>query len=116
MAVIHAENKFVQNRLRVGESVMDKYGRTLKKTVWITALATITGEDPIVKEYDTYTDIILTDSQVQFLKEKLTKWDQSDPGEVRINVKPVLLPWVVKKYWPWAVGAVVGGFLLGKIT
>ena len=117
MAVIEAQEKFYLGKTKfpLGKGIMDEYGRQVKSTAYKTAIRMVTGEDPIVTEYDTYTDIAFTDYQVQFLKDKLTQWDKSEPGEVRINSKPIILPWVVKKYWPWAIGAVVGGYVLGKI-
>ncbi len=111
MTVIHAHKN-----INMGQSFMDNYGRNLKKTSWVTAINMITGEEPIVNEYDDHTDIEFTPSQVKFLQNKLTEWEKADPGEVRVNVKPVIVPWAVKKYWPWAVGSIVAGFILGKIT
>ncbi len=111
MAVVRAEHKFYLGQ----GGTMDKYGRQIKTTAWKTAIRMVTGEDPIVDEYDEYTDIRFTDYQIQFLKDKLTEWNKADPGEVRIDYKPVILPWVIKKYWPWAAGAVATGFVLGML-
>lgn len=108
MAVIHADKAAMAG-------IMDDLSRDTKILVWKTAIKSITGEDPIVKNYTTYSDIEFTPAQVKLLRGKMDDWSAADPGEVRIGFQPVVVPWAVKKYWPVALGAVGLGWVIGKL-
>lgn len=78
----------------------------------------LTGEAPTIERYVDHNKIILTASQKataqQFLMDSLNK----EPGPIRLEIAEILVPVVIKKYWPIAAavagtGAILG-FLLGK--
>lgn len=108
MAIIHAENT------TLGAGFLDQIDQGAKTALWSGAIQAVSGEPPIVTEQDGYTNIDFTPGQIKFFRAKLDNWAAGDPGEVRINYKPVLAPWAIKKYWPWAAGAVALGWFLGK--
>jgi len=72
-----------------------------------------TGEAPTIKRYDTYNQILLTQSQNKKLENVLDNWWSKDPSDVRINVAPIILPVIIKKYWGWAAGVFGLGTLIG---
>lgn len=89
---------------------MIREGKTL---AWQTLVSLYTGEDPIVTRYPDYTEIQFTPSQVAQFQELLKKAHEGEPTDVRISVKPIFLPFYLKKFSPWILGLVLGGAALG---
>lgn len=90
--------------------------RLAKETAVSLAIRALTGEYPDVVNTDTYTQINFTPGQVAILQGTLDEWSSKEPGDFRINYKPVLVPYYVKKFVPWAVGAALGLFLIGRLS
>ena len=76
------------------------------------------GSRPIVDKYSDYTEINFTKEQQEQIEDLLNRWYDAEPGEIRINVKSILLPFYLKKFMPWLIGgaavSVLTGFLLSK--
>lgn len=78
-------------------------------------ISQITGEAPIIERYGDYNNIVLTNEQELKLQEFLLSQLNKEPGPVRLDMGGIVLPVVIKKYWPWAVGAVAVGGVLGVL-
>jgi hypothetical protein len=91
-------------------------GRNLKTEGIALLVQYYTGERPIVKYHDDYNEISFTPAQATQLRSIIEKWESAEPGEIRVNVRPVLLPWVIKRYGLIAAGLFAGGALLGYLT
>ena len=98
---------------------MGQISRTIGTEAIATTLKLFTGERPIVEKYDDYTDIKFTSTQQEKIEGLLTKWHSREPGEIRVDVKSVLLPFYLKKYGLLiggiAAGSLITGFLLSKV-
>lgn len=87
--------------------------RNIKRAALVAAIELYTGEKPIVNEYSTYDEIIFTDNQKRLLRDQLTRWNRAEPGDVRVQVAPIMLPWAAKTYGAYLIGVLGAGFLLG---
>lgn len=74
-----------------------------------------TGEFATIKRYSSYNQILLNSNQNYKLQGIVEDWWNDEPSDVRVNVAPVLVPIIIKKYWPWAVGTFVLGALAGFV-
>jgi len=72
-----------------------------------------TGERPIITDHGDYYEVNFTESQIKKLQDTLKAWHDAEPGEIRINVKPVLLPFYIKRYAAYLAGIGISGLLLG---
>lgn len=89
--------------------------KNLKTNAISVFLAFVTGENPIIEKHPEFNEILLTENQIKILREKLTDFLERAPGNVRMNLNPVFIPVVIKKYWPWVVGISAGVLALGFI-
>lgn len=80
------------------------------------ALETITGQQPVIVDNETYYTIYWTYAQqkeiLETLNEKLTSDGES---EIRVEWFPIVRPMVIKKALPYAIGIFAVGFIVGKI-
>jgi hypothetical protein len=90
-------------------------GREAKAQALAFAIQLVTGQPPIIDRQADYTEISFTPEQAEKLQDVLSAWQSQEPGEVRINIKPVVLPYVIKKYGLYLAAAVLGGVLLGRV-
>lgn len=76
-----------------------------------------TGERPLQLDgqdtHGAFTKIIFTPGQVVKLRAMLEGWMESAPGDVRVEVDPVIRPIIIKKAAPWLAGSALAGGLLG---
>ena len=89
--------------------------REFKTTALAAAVQVITGRPPFIERYDTYNNILLDQDQIKKSQDYLTKLIEGEPGEVRIDVRPVIMPVLWRKYWPLVVGIPGGLILLGIV-
>lgn len=63
--------------------------------------------------------IELYPDQVETGREIVRDWLSAGPSDIQVDIKPVVVPVVMEKYWPWVIGVPVGivalGYLLGRI-
>jgi len=77
-------------------------------------LKAITGEFSDINRFDAYTELVLSENQVLHGQKFFLGLLESEPGDVRFaNTGQVFLPVIYKKYWPYALGALILGGILG---
>ena len=89
--------------------------RAIKVAAIIYIVEQYTGQSPIVEEFPGYTYIKFTPNQIEKLQQILKNWMDAAPGEIRVDVQPVLLPFFLKRWWYWLGATAVAGFGIGKI-
>jgi hypothetical protein len=93
--------------------------REIKTQAYAAAITALTGKYPEIIRTDETNYIELYPDQVEKAQEYLISMIEAEPSDVQINVKPVIVPVVLKKYWPWLVGIPSGivllSFILGRI-
>ncbi len=82
---------------------------SLKAQGLATAVQLLTGSRPRVDNNGDHYLITPTAEQATALRKILAAWWDSAPGTVRVNVKPVLVPFVLQKALPYIIGAAVLG-------
>lgn len=102
-------------QLKGCNTLMAGPGRILKRESLRGVISAFTGENPIVNEYGDYDEIDFTENQKRILSEQLTKWKNSEPGEVRVKVGGILLPWSAKNYWMYLAGIFGIGLIIGRL-
>lgn len=76
----------------------------------------LTKTFPRVIKYSDYNEIVLNEKQIAASRQYLSELINSEPGPVRIvGTAQVILPEIIKKYWPYAAGTLIAGYVLGKI-
>jgi len=80
------------------------------------AVRAMTGEFPPIERTDDYVQINFTENQANELTNLLSKWSSSEPGTLRVNTGQVLIPYLVKKYIPYALIGSAVIFLIGKLS
>jgi hypothetical protein len=89
--------------------------RVLKSQGLAFAIKTATGENPTVTEYPDYSELTFDEDQVKRLKTKLRDaLKPGAPGDVRVDLAPVVVPVVLEKVAPIAIIGIVGIYLLGR--
>ena len=79
------------------------------------AIAAGTGETPTVVYTDDSAEISFSPDQAKRLSDRLlNELNSTKSSPVRVNVAPVILPAVLKKYGIYFVGAVALIYLLGR--
>lgn len=86
----------------------------LQATGIIAAARLITGEQPIVEDFGTYTQITFTPSQQIKLRDQLEKMLSGKPGAVRVDARPIVYPVVIKRLIPLLVIAFALGFIVKR--
>ena len=87
-----------------------------KATIYSVFIEKITGEKPILQDKGNYVNIVLSNSQEKTMQALLeNKIDSKQESDVRVDLKPVLSPIIIKKALPIGIGILVGGYILGKI-
>lgn len=80
------------------------------------ALSPITGGVPAVTSHGEYSEITFTPEQ----EERLSAWIllqlRREPGPVRIDAGGVAFKVMVRQYWPWMVGFVAAGAVVGYMA
>ena len=81
----------------------------------------LTGYKPYIRYSTTGTDIYFSDIQIKALRPVVTSLVErprvpGKPGEtINIHAAPIVAPIILKKVWPFALGLVALGFILGKL-
>lgn len=92
--------------------------RRVKAEAIAGAVMALTGERPVMKdrpgEDGGYTEISLTDSQAEKLRTLIDGWLSKKPGNVRVNLVPVWVPLVMRRFGIWATGLAAASFYIGR--
>jgi len=90
--------------------------RELKTQAIALLIYSLTKTYPRIIKYSDYTEIVLNEKQIEASRNYFEDLLTSKPGEVRIvGTSKILIPELIKKYWPWIAGTLGAGYLAGKI-
>ena len=92
------------------------FSRKVKAEALSFLIRIYSGQAPIITEHADYTQIDFSPEQAKLLRNQLTAWQDMAPGDIRINVKPVIVPYVLKRYGPFIAIGLMGAVLLGRFT
>lgn len=87
---------------------------SLQAASLITAVKIVTGENPIVTKYPTYTEISFTPSQQIKLRDQLDAMLSSGGGSLRVTAGPVVYPVMLKRLIPLLIIAFALGFIIKR--
>jgi hypothetical protein len=83
------------------------------------AIWLITGVYPDIERTENKVIIRLKPEQITKMRSRFRELLDSKPSGVEVDLKPVLLPVLWEKYWPYVIGIPAGilalGFIFGKI-
>ena len=81
-------------------------------------LKNLLGAEPNYEYSENFVRLYYTKEQLKNVHNRVNEiaTNSSKPGEVRIDLLPIVAPIAIKKVAPYAIGAVVAGYLLGKIV
>jgi len=88
--------------------------RILKSQGLAFAIKAATGENPLVSDYPDYSELTFDPEQVKRLRDKLRSALSAAPGDVRVDLSPVVVPVVLEKIAPLAIAGIIGIYLLGR--
>lgn len=89
--------------------------REARAQVIALAISSVMGGYPNVNREPETTVISLKPEQLKKAREYLSNWLRSGPSDVRVDIKPVVVPVILKQYWPLIVGIPVGAGVIGYI-
>lgn len=84
-----------------------------RASIYASALDLATGYKPNVKQEADHVLIYWNQQDEKILAERFIDLVESEPGDVRIRLNPIVRPYYIRKGLPWLVGAFILGYLLG---
>lgn len=80
-------------------------------------LKNLLGIEPEYQYFDNYVRLYYPAENLPKVQDKINQIavNSSKPGDVRIDFFPIVAPVAIKKVAPYAIGAIVAGYLLGKM-
>lgn len=87
-----------------------------KAMLYRRALGRVLGQKPDYEVQDDYVRLYWAPDQVKKATDRYGKLVEAEPGEVRVDLAPVVMPYYTKKYLIFALGALAGAFFLGKMS
>lgn len=80
-------------------------------------LKNLLGIEPEYQYFDSYVKIYYSKENLPKVQDRINQIaaNSSKPGDVRIDFLPMVAPMALKKVAPFAIGAIVTGYILGKI-
>lgn len=88
--------------------------RVIKSQGLALAIKAATGENPTVTDYPDFSELTFDEDQVKRLRQKLKSALSAAPGDVRVDLAPVITPVVLEKVIPLAVIGLLGAYVLGR--
>jgi hypothetical protein len=103
---------------------MAEYGLTLKREAtalaWGAFIGNATGESPIVNRFDDAITIDWKPGQAKKMRDYLTSAMDKEPTpndlNVNVNLAPVLVPILIKKYWIYVLGFGTAAYVIGRLS
>ena len=87
----------------------------LSSQILSAAITAATGETPTISTYPDYAELTFTQDQASRLSDKLLQQlNDNSPSPIRVNIAPVVLPAIVKKYGLYVAGAIILIYFLGR--
>lgn len=80
------------------------------------ALSPITGGVPTVTSYGSYSEVSFTPEQEERLSAWILTQLRREPGPVRVDTDGVATRVIVRQYWPWMLGFVAAGAVVGYVA
>lgn len=79
-------------------------------------LKNLLGIEPEYQYFDNYVRLWYPQEDLKRVHERVNQIavNSSKPGDVRIDFVPIVAPTAIKKIVPFAIGAIVAGYILGK--
>lgn len=87
----------------------------IKGEVVASALERITGERPAVEYIGNIARLSWSREQLPQVRAWFTAQMSKDPGDIQIDFAPVVLPYVLKKAGPYAIGGALATLLLTQL-
>ena len=87
-----------------------------KAGLTLEALRRLTGADPDLDIQADYVRVYYTPDELRKAQAWFKKSMESEPGKVRMEIAPVVTPYFIKKYIPYAIGAAALMYFMGKMT
>lgn len=80
-------------------------------------LKNLLGIEPEYQYFDNYVRLYYSAENLPKVQDKINQIaiNSSKPGDVRIDFIPMVQPLAIKKIAPFAIGAIVTGYILGKV-
>lgn len=86
----------------------------IKSQALALAIRSATGETPLVTDFDTYSELSFDEDQVKRLRERLKSALSSAPGDVRVDLSPIITPVVLQKVVPIAIIGALAAYVMGR--
>lgn len=79
-------------------------------------LKSLFGIEPKYQYFDDYVRIFYSNEDLPTVHAKVNQIaaGSKKPGDIRIEFIPIVAPIAIKKVLPYAIGAIVAGYILGK--
>jgi hypothetical protein len=71
---------------------------------------------PAVINHGDYSEVVFTPEQEERLSEWILTQLRKEPGPVRVDAGALALKVMARQYWPWMVGLVVAGAVVGYVA
>lgn len=85
--------------------------RELRVVGYTALFRQLTGKNPIVTTYPEYTQISFDAAQQKTLQDQIEKMISKEPGDVRVDIGPVVTPIMIKRMIVYvAIAAGLGAF------
>lgn len=97
--------------LRLGLSLKDE----AKLQAIIVATRLFSGDPPIVERFEDHVQVDFTPEQQLLMQDVLKGWHDAEPGPIRLNIRPVLISFYLKRYGALIALLTAGGILLGSV-
>jgi len=88
--------------------------RELRVLAWSALFRQLTGSPPIVTSYPEYTQIAFTGDQQGKLQAEIEKIIAREPGDVRVDIMPVITPIMLKRVIVYMAIAGAAGWFAGR--
>lgn len=90
------------------------FGARAKAAAYVAAISLAIGSDPIVEETPGYIRIRFTTEQKKALQEFIEGQLKKGPGDVRVEIGPVLTPIILKRLIPFSLATLAGSWFLRR--
>jgi hypothetical protein len=90
------------------------FGAQAKAAAYSTAIYLAIGSSPIVEEKQDHIRIRFTPDQQKKLRDFIELQMKKAPGDVRVEIAPILMPIFLKRILPFAGAALAGIFMWGR--
>lgn len=87
-----------------------------KAMLYRRALGRVLGQKPEYEVEEDYVRLYWAPDQLPKATKRYKEMVEAEPGELRVDFAPVVMPYYTKKYLIFGLAAVAGAFFLGKMS